>query len=246
MFFTANTQAADEESRTKRIVLVGDSTVASDSGWGDAFAKLLAPGAKCLNMALSGRSSKSYRDEGHWQKVLEARPTWVLIQFGHNDQSGKGPDRETDPKTTFRENLTHYVEEAQAIGAKTVLVTSLTRRNFNAQGKIEASHLESYFDGQAGENRQDFLTDYVQATRAVATEMKVPLVDLNERSIQQMNRLGPEAAVAFDAKSKDPLKPDKTHLSSQGAEETTKLVADEIRQNASDLAELLKPSGNVP
>lgn len=47
-----------------RGVLVGDSTVASKSGWGDAFGKLLGPQAECLNQALGGRSSKSFRDEG--------------------------------------------------------------------------------------------------------------------------------------------------------------------------------------
>src|SRR5262245_53118657 len=106
VFLAGKSIAADENApASERIVLVGDSTVASQSGWGDAFSKLLAPGVECSNMALGGRSSKSYRDEGHWKKALEAKPTWVLIQFGHNDQPGKGPKRETDPKTTFRQNL---------------------------------------------------------------------------------------------------------------------------------------------
>jgi pectinesterase len=222
-------------------VLVGDSTVASNGGWGDAFAKLLSPGVECLNMGRSGRSSKSYRSEGHWQKVLDAKPGWVLIQFGHNDMPGKGPDRETDANSTFRENLARYIAEARAIGAKPVLVTSLTRRNFNAQGKIDPSQLESYADAQAGGFRQDSLTAYVEAAKAVAVEQKVPLLDLNARSIEQMNQLGPEAAAAFDAESKNPAKPDKTHLSAEGATKTAILVAGEIRQSAPELAELLGP-----
>jgi lysophospholipase L1-like esterase len=229
-----------EEKGVERVVLVGDSTVASKSGWGDAFAKLLTSGVESTNMGRGGRSSKSYRDEGHWQKVLDLKPTWVLIQFGHNDQPGKGPERETDPKTTFRENLARYVSEARAIGAKPVLVASLTRRNFNAQGKIVTDQLEPMADGQ-GVKRADYLSDYAEGARAVATEQKVPLIDLNARSIEQMNQLGPKAAVAFDAESKDPTKPDKTHLSAKGAEETAKLVAAEVRKNAPDLAMLLKP-----
>jgi lysophospholipase L1-like esterase len=230
---------AQESPVAERIVLVGDSTVAPKSGWGDSFAKLLRPDVECRNMALGGRSSKSYRDEKHWQKVLEAKPTWVLIQFGHNDQPGKGPDRETDPKTTFRENLTRYIAEARAIGAKPVLVTSLTRRNFNAQGKIEPAKLQPATDG-AGERSADLLAQFSEGTRAVAAEQKVPLIDLNSRSIDQMNELGPKAAAEFDPKGKDPAKPDKTHLSPKGAEETSKLVADEIRKNVPDLAKLLK------
>jgi hypothetical protein len=56
-----------------------------------------------------------------------------------------------------------------------------------------------------------------------------------------MNQLGPEAAVAFDAITKDPSHTDKTHLSEKGARETAKLVADEIRKNVPELAKLLKP-----
>lgn len=217
--------AADASPAAERIILVGDSTVASQSGWGDAFAKRLVPGVECQNMGRGGRSSKSYRAEGHWQKVMDAKPGWVLIQFGHNDQPGKGPERETDAKTTFRENLARYVAEARAAGAKPVLVTSLTRRTFNAQGKIQP----------------DLLADYAGATRAVAAEQKVPLLDLNARSIEQMNQLGPEASAVFDPKAKDPTKPDKTHLSAKGAEETAKLVADEIRKQVPELAKQLNP-----
>jgi lysophospholipase L1-like esterase len=240
-FFPTTSYAAEESTPAgERIVLVGDSTVASGTGWGDGFAKLLSPEVRCVNLGRGGRSSKSYRDEGHWKKALEAKPTWVLIQFGHNDQPGKGPERETDPKTTYRENLVRYIAEARAAGAKPVLVTSLTRRNFNPQGKIDPTHLQAGLDGK-GAPFPDALNGYVEATRLVAAEQKVPLIDLNARSIEQMNQLGPEAAVAFDAKTKDPSKPDRTHLSPKGAKETAKLVAAEIRKNAPELAKALRP-----
>ena len=217
---------ADEPGpQARRIILVGDSTVASGGGWGDAFAKLLEPKADCLNRGFNGRSSKSYRDEDHWQKVLDAKPAWVFIQFGHNDQPGKGPKLETDPKTTFRENLVRCIADVRAIGAKPVLVTSLTRRNFDANGKIKT----------------DGLAAYVEATKSIAADQKVPLIDLSARSIAQMNQLGPEAALAFDEKSKDPAKPDKTHLSAKGAADTAKLVAEEIRKNVPELAGILRP-----
>lgn len=237
------TAAGDKPSvkpAAEKIVLVGDSTVASKSGWGDAFGRLARPEVLVVNLALGGRSSKSFRDEGHWQKVLDAKPTWVLIQFGHNDQAGKGPKRETDAKTTFRENLARYVTEVRAMGAQPVLVTSLTRRNFNAQGRIEPGQatIIRNEDGEE-EQRPDLLAQYAEGTRAVAAELKVPLLDLHARSIEQMNQLGPEAAVAFDAKPKNPATPDKTHLSEKGAEETAKLVAGEVQKNVPALAKLL-------
>jgi lysophospholipase L1-like esterase len=220
---------------SKRILLVGDSTVASQTGWGDAFAKLLTSGVECINMGRGGRSSKSYRDEGHWQKVLDAKPNWVLIQFGHNDMLGKGPKLETDPKTTFRENLVRYIAEARAVGAKPVLITSLTRRNFNARGRIDPAHLEPMTNSD-GKETPDSLTSFAEATRSVATEQKVPLIDLNARSIEQVNTLGPEAAAKFNPKPND-----KTHLNSEGAAEIAKLVADEVSKNVPELAQLLIP-----
>ncbi|MFT4177100.1 MAG: rhamnogalacturonan acetylesterase [Luteolibacter sp.] len=232
----ASAVAQDASAAVTRVVLVGDSTVSSKTGWGDAFRKLLGPDVESHNHGRGGRSSKSYRDEGWWKKALDTKPDWVLIQFGHNDQPGKGPKRETDPQTTYRENLKRYITEAQAIGAKPVLVTSLTRRNFNSKGKIDPLNLIVGSDNAKGELVKDYLNGYVEATRAVAAEMKVPLIDLNARSIEEMNRIGPKAAASYNPRSND-----KTHLSSKGAEETAKLVADEVRKNVPELAKHLKP-----
>src|SRR5688572_9920041 len=89
------THAAEPGPAKTRVVLAGDSTVTDAAGWGAAFAKRLAPDAECVNLAGGGQSSKSFRDAGRWQKALEAKPAFILIQFGHNDMPGKGPHRET-------------------------------------------------------------------------------------------------------------------------------------------------------
>ena len=89
----SNSAEPRQEDEKIVVVLVGDSTVASSSGWGDALGKRLEPKVEWFNEARGGRSSKSYRDEGHWKRAIEHRPTWMLIQFGHNDQPGKGPER---------------------------------------------------------------------------------------------------------------------------------------------------------
>src|SRR5436853_4092435 len=116
----STTRAADEPKL--RIALVGDSTVTDKQGWGPGFAGRLADDVQCINLSLGGRSSKSYRNEGHWDEFLkrQPRPDYVLIQFGHNDTVGmhKGPERETDANSEFRANLKRYVEEARAAGIK--------------------------------------------------------------------------------------------------------------------------------
>ncbi len=204
-----------------RVVLAGDSTVTDKAGWGAAFAKLLGPDTECINFAGGGQSSKSFRDTGNWKKVIDAKPAFVLIQFGHNDMPGKGPKRETDPETTYRQNLIRFIEEARAIGAKPILVTSLARRVFD-KGKI------------IGE-----LKPWADAARKVATDEHVPLVDLFIRSSDLHNQLGPTASDAFNPPAKDG-KTDHTHLNDHGAEMIAKIIVDELRTVAPDLAKHFK------
>jgi pectinesterase len=225
-------RAADEKAATVKIALAGDSTVTDQSGWGRGFAARLGPGAECVNFARSGRSSRSYMSEGHWRKLLEARPDSILIQFGHNDQPGKGPERETDPSTTYREFLARYVEEARAIGARPILVTSLARRHFTPEGKIDST-----------------LTPYAEAVKAVAAEKHVPVIDLHARSIELLDRLGPEASAEFDPRPRADADaeakaagPDKTHLSPRGSEVFGAMVADELRKVEPALAPYIKSS----
>jgi lysophospholipase L1-like esterase len=221
--------AAAEQARTKvRIALAGDSTVTDASGWGPGFAARLGPDAEYLNLARSGRSSRSFVNEGHWKKVLEAKPDFILIQFGHNDQPGKGPDRETDPATTYREFLARYVDEARAINARPILMTSLARRHFTAEGKIRSD-----------------LGPYAEAVKAVAAEKQVPVIDLHALSIELLERLGPQASAEFDPKPREDAKtaaPDKTHLSPKGSAAFGTLVAEALKKAEPALVPYLKAS----
>ncbi|MBB5034826.1 rhamnogalacturonan acetylesterase [Prosthecobacter vanneervenii] len=220
LIFSLGTSFA-EETRT-RVALAGDSTVTDKAGWGAAFAKLLGPKAECLNFAGGGQSSKSFRDSGNWKKVIDSKPAYVLIQFGHNDMPGKGPKRETDPATTYPENLTRFIQEARAIGAKPILVTSLARRTFD-NGKIRGE-----------------LKPWADAATEVAAEQKVPLVDLFTRSVELHNRLGIAESDTFNPPGKDLKTTDHTHLNAHGAEVIAGIIAEELRKVAPDLAQLLK------
>src|SRR5262245_42336499 len=72
-----------------RIVLVGDSTVTDNAGWGLGFKRFLTEGAECVNTAQGGRSSESFRREGRWTNALALKGDYYLIQFGHNNEPGK-------------------------------------------------------------------------------------------------------------------------------------------------------------
>lgn len=165
-----------------KIILVGDSTTAVWGGWGPSFcAYHVTSFAACLNLGRGGRSSGSYRAEGSWDVALGEMRTsgyhdiWVLIQFGHNDQPGK-PGRSTDLATEFPANLVRYVDEARAAGAKPILVTPLTRRMFKDR-KLDND-----------------LALWAEATRRVAKQKGVPLLDLNADSAAAVQAMGPAAA----------------------------------------------------
>jgi lysophospholipase L1-like esterase len=165
-----------------RVILVGDSTMATRSGYGDAFCARFNAATTCLNLARGGRSSGSFRAEGLWDQVQTLlhdggayRATYVLIQFGHNDQPGK-PGRSTDLATEFPRNMARYVQEVQAAGGVAVLVTPLTRRSFK---------------DHALENN---LQPWAEVVRNTAAQQHAPLLDLNAESFTAVQMMGQDEA----------------------------------------------------
>ena len=79
-------------AKPARLILVGDSTMAPNGGYGDALCRRLQPAVVCVNQGRAGRSTSSYRAEGHWDTVRKLfednrrySQTYVMIGFGHND-----------------------------------------------------------------------------------------------------------------------------------------------------------------
>lgn len=217
-----------------RVILVGDSTMASQSGYGDALCARFTPEVTCINLARGGRSSGSFRAEGRWDEVqtllrdgASFSATYVLVQFGHNDQPGKGA-RSTDLVTQFPANMARYASEVKELGGVPVLVTPLTRRIFK------------------GPYVRDDLGPWSAATRRVAQENKVALLDLNKLSIDAVQTMGTDEANTL-AQEPPPPKPlaaganagtevqgtpkskfDYTHLGAKGAELFSGMVAREL------------------
>lgn len=200
------TQPTTREAKLT-VLLVGDSTVTEKAGWGPGFTSSFGSDVCVVNKAAGGRSSKSYRDEGLWAKAMEVKADYVLIQFGHNDQPGKGPERETDPNSTFQENLVRYCSEARVHGMKPILLTSLTRRRWDANGKITSD-----------------LTAYAAGTMAAGETAKVPVIDLHQLSIEACNKLGEKGCEAISPRSVEG-KIDTTHLNAEGAKVIGPIVA---------------------
>jgi len=219
--FVAGFSFAQERAPSHKpvIVLVGDSTVTDTSGWGLGFKRYLNDNAECTNTAANGRSSKSFINEGRWKQALAIKGDYYLIQFGHNDEHGKGPDRETDANTTYHDFMARYVEEARSIGAKPILVTSLVRRQWDksGNGRINSS-----------------LVPYVEGVKKLAAEKNVPLIDLHARSKELCERLGKEKCIEFSP-MKNTNEVDNTHLNEKGSVLFGQLVVEELVKVAPDL-----------
>ena len=219
-----------------RIVLAGDSTTAVGSGWGPGFIKCLDDGVECINMARGGRSSKSFIAEGSWNKCLDLKPDYVLIQFGHNDQPGHSTERATDAQTTYWQFMNQYVDDARAAGIKPVLVTSMSRRQWGPDGKIHST-----------------LVPYVEVVKEIAAAKHVPLIDLHERSIELYEKLGKDGCNALSPLKPATTKPTKdaeavadnktagmvydgTHLNEKGSAIVGPIVAAELAKVVPELA----------
>lgn len=218
-----------------QVILVGDSTMATHSGYGDALCARFTPDVHCINLARGGRSSKSFRQEGRWDEVERLlkdggtyKASYVLVQFGHNDQPGKEP-RSTDLVTEFPANMARYAEEARALGGIPVLVTPLTRRSFK------------------GAWLHDDLGPWAEATRRAAAREHAAVLDLNTDSAAAVQAMGqdeadtlamapPPAWMKADAGDTAKVERagaaktafDRTHLGRKGADYFARMVETEL------------------
>lgn len=237
------------------IFMIGDSTMANktlrgnnqERGWGQMLPGYFSEEIKVENYALNGRSSKSFMDEGVWDRVKSKirKGDYVFIQFGHNDEK---PDsaRHTDPGTTFDANLRRYVNETRARGGIPVLFNSIVRRNFfnnkNAvtdddvrREKVEGTILE-------GDSLIDTHGAYLDSPRRVAAEMKVAFIDLNKLTHDLVQGLGAEGSKQLYMWIPEGVSPacpkgrqDNTHLNVYGARRVAGLAAKAVEQTIPEL-----------
>ncbi len=222
------------------LFLIGDSTMANkenpdknpEHGWGQVLPQYMTSGIEIQNHAMNGRSSKSFRTEGRWDKVEKQlkKGDFVVIQFGHNDQKIKDSTKFTNPYTRYRANLERYVNETRAKGATPILMTSIVRRNFTENGVLVDTHKE-----------------YPLVVRMVANDMKVPFVDMQLLTEQMEIAYGPENSKKLHLHFKEGEEPyytkakdDDTHLSRLGAETVAKLAVKDLKSLKTGLEKYIK------
>lgn len=220
------------------IYIAGDSTAcnytedrAPRAGWGQVIDRFFKETVIVKNHAASGRSSKSFINEGLLATILEEiKPDdYLFIQFGHNDEKND-KERRTEPYTTYKEYLTHYIKGARERGANPVLLTPISRRSFMNDGTIANTHGE-----------------YPRAMKELADEFNVPLIDMTEKTKRLFEELGEEKTKQIflwlkpgEHKNYPDGVEDNTHLQERGAVEIAKLVIEGIKENKLLLKRFIK------
>ncbi len=203
-----------------------------ERGWGQLLPLYFKPEVRVVNLAMNGRSSKSFRDENLWQPVQhDLKPgDFVIIQFGHNDEKDD-PKRHTDAFGSFKDNLERYVRETRALHGIPILATPVARRAFENQTDLTDTH-----------------GDYGVAVRQVAAEQEVPLLDLQKDTAALISKLGPELSKKLymwiepgEFTGLPNGKNDNTHFNAYGASRVCDLAVEEIETAAPDLAQWLRP-----
>ena len=217
------------------VYIAGDSTVVDQdkepwAAWGQMLPLFVTSKVAIANNAESGETIKSFVGERRYAKIMSTikRGDYLMIQFAHNDQK-PGAGFVSIPE--YKDLMKRFITEAQAKGATTILVTAMNRRAFDDSGMIKQT-----------------LGDYPQATRDVAAEEHVGLIDLNAMSKTLFETMGPDgtlkAFVHYPANTfpdqAAELKDD-THFNSYGAYELARAIVQSIRDQHLVLEPFLRP-----
>ncbi len=213
------------------IHLTGDSTMADkdikggtnpERGWGMMFPNFLDEGVDVINYAKNGRSTKSFIDEGLWDKVLGnlKEGDYVFIQFGHNDSKQSDSVRYAAPWGAYKANLEKFVLQTREKGGKPVLLTPVARRWFKEGGLDRNCH-----------------GDYPIVMKKVAEELNVPLLDMTSVTLDWLEGLGDEGSRPYYMISTG--KSDNTHTVARGARKLAEMTCTEIRKSLPEIAEHL-------
>ena len=199
-----------EKVEVPTLFLMGDSTVCDQprepfNSWGQMITRFLKPEIAVSNQAESGESVAGALGKGRLDKIWGdmKRGDYLFVQFGHNDMKSTA----VNALETYTNTLRAVIEETRKRGGVPVLFTPVSRRSFDAQGKIRNS-----FNG------------YPDAVRLVAKERNVPLIDLQEMSAAFYEAMGPEGSHKAFANASE-----NTHHSDYGSYEIARCIVQRIK-----------------
>ena len=232
--------AVNKDSSKPTVWIIGDSTVSSFAdnyyypryGWGTQIDKYLDGTYEVKNIALSGRSSKSYVNDKEYKELTAGmkQGDYLLIGFGHNDEKAEA-DRYTDPNGdykiagSFANSLyENYIKPAQAAGTTVILCTPIVRRTATAEWSDSNLHItKDSGDFKGG--------DYAQSIRNLGKELNIPVVDMTKMTKELYDTLGPDETVNLHAwTSSKATSVDNTHTNIYGGTYNAYLVTKTIKE----------------
>ncbi|MFK7833895.1 MAG: rhamnogalacturonan acetylesterase [Winogradskyella sp.] len=234
---------------------VGDSTVKNGKGdgygglwgWGDFIGQFLdSSKVKIENHALGGTSSRTYQNLGLWDAV-DAKLVagdYVLIQFGHNDNSpvndtirargtikGIGDEtQEINNLITGDHEIVHsygwYIEkivkDAKAKGATPIIMSPIPRNKW-VKGSVP---------------RND--TSYGLWAKQIAERNNITFINLNDEMAKQLEVLGEEKVTGTYF-----YKRDHTHTSAKGAAMAAEIIVDALKQTDNAITDYFKENVSI-
>lgn len=217
------------------IFIAGDSTASiketkayPETGWGMPFVYFWDSSVTVVNKAKNGRSTKTFISEGLWQSIIDnvQEGDYVIIQFGHNDESKEKKERYATPDT-FMMNLTRFINETRAKKGIPVLFTPVSRRKFDNAGMAQETHAE-----------------YSALVKQVAAQEKVIFFDLDAKSRELYQQMGKENSKLLFLqlqKGEHPNYPDgkedNTHFNELGARLIAQMILQALKEQVSDLSQ---------
>jgi len=207
--------------------MIGDSTMSvketkayPETGWGMPFQYFFDSTVRIQNLAKNGRSTKTFIAEGLW-KIAEdgmKEGDYLIIQFGHNDESKEKTDRYTTPEE-YKANLLRFIATAQAKKALPILLTPVSRRKFDKNGNAMPTHEE-----------------YSALVKQVAAQTKAPFIDLDAKSLAYYQQLGEDKSKLMFMQLEPGEHPnypegkiDNTHFTELGARKIAQIVLNEMK-----------------
>ncbi len=222
-----------------RILFLGDSTMQLNDastypqvGWPQGLDHRFQEDVEIYNLAKNGRSTKSFIEEGLFDEALSLidKNSYVVIEFGHNDEHTHQKERYTRPFAEYKDNLIFMEIKIREKGGKVLFLTPIYRRHF-----LEDGTLYPYEHDQ-----------YQQAMMEVAKQLNCPYIDmcsLTKRAIEQM---GDEQSKSCFMNFEEGIytnypegKSDNTHLRKKGANLISAIFIAEIIKMNHPISDLL-------
>lgn len=244
-----------DRSGRRAVFVIGDSTASPyphsgennrfpQTGWAQYFDKFFKHDkAVAVDIAMSGRSAKSYMTEDNFKFFKEniQKGDYLIVQFGHNDSKAQDPNRYApadggiDEEGSYKNLMSVYINIAKEVGAVPIIATSISRRKLSDES----------------------LEEYVSAAKELGAELGVPVLDIYKRSNDWINAVGLEEAKSIykiikphderfmynpeflNSQFYECGDSDDTHLNIFGADKVAGWVIDEIKAKVPELAELI-------